>query len=439
MIKKITSLMFILIIASTVFCASAFAATKNDIISFVNAQSVCGDTGIFNTYKATFTRLLKQKDLSESELNTIYSYLQSTVGLLNSKGVCKLADLSKLTSSEKSTVYNNLMTAANIITKAPAISDSDTEQETPNTPNVPGNDVDNNETNKPNTSTKPVTKPTTKPVTKPSEEEGTKITINTQDGTMDIYENGVLVDKIDMNASKMTYVGVNTTYVMLVIICILVFVISLIPSIRLAKEHTAKNRFFKNIFTSLMICSAIVATVIIVWGSKIETVMAMVDMLSITDSGKEITVELNEDKSIKKYPSYGVNYGTVKVPSVGIENNVYFGDMTTILSLGIGHTTWSDMPTEGGVTVYSGHNRENMLGGLKDIAKNDEIIIETSYATCTYKVYKTEILKDYETDKLKKINDKETLIIYTCHPFGSYVYTNKRFVVYSVLDSIVWK
>ena len=57
MIKKITSLMFILILASTVFCTSAFAATKNDIISFVNAQSVCGDTGIFNTYKATFTRL----------------------------------------------------------------------------------------------------------------------------------------------------------------------------------------------------------------------------------------------------------------------------------------------------------------------------------------------------------------------------------------------
>ena len=190
---------------------------------------------------------------------------------------------------------------------------------------------------------------------------------------------------------------------------------------------------------SIIICSVLVGLSVGIFGNKMESLQAMIDLISISSSEQEIKVELNEDKSIKKYPSYGSNYATLKIEKLDIENKVYFGDITSILSVGIGHATWSDMPTESGTVVYSGHNRETMLNNLKDINIGDEIVLDTSYATCTYVVRKTDILKDTETDKLTKIEDEETLILYTCYPFDTYVYTNERFVVYSVLKEIKWK
>ena len=97
------------------------------------------------------------------------------------------------------------------------------------------------------------------------------------------------------------------------------------------------------------------------------------------------------------------------------------------------------MQNVGNTVIYSGHKRKKLLAELKDIKKGNKITVDTTYAKCTYTVVKTEILNDTETGKLTKQNNKETLILYTCYPFGSYVYTNKRFVVYSVLDNVEWK
>lgn len=415
-IKK-TIIFLILIGISVVFCTNTFAVTKNDIIGYVNSQSVCGDVGLYNTYKSTFTRLLKQKDISESQLDTIYSYLESSVGILNSKGVCKIADLNKLSSSEKNLVLKNLKTAAGIITSAPMIQYGEGES-------VTGSNTDVNQDNKTNIN---------------QNTEGTKVTINTQDNTMDIYENGTLIDKVSISESKMTYTGVNIIHVIIVVFCIVIFVISLIIFMMLYKTHSGKIRCIKNILASFMLCSILIGLVVGIFSNKIDALVSMIDLVSFNNNSSEIKIELNEDKSIKTYPSYGSNYATLNIQKLDIENKVYFGDTTSILSLGIGHSTWSDMPTEDGVVVYSGHNREDMLNKLKNIKKGDEIIVDLNYATCTYEVHSTEVLKDTQIDKLTKVEDKETLILYTCYPFDTYVYTDERFVVYSVLKEVKWK
>ena len=66
-------IIFMLICISAVFCTNTFAVSKNDIVGYVNSQSVCGDTALFNTYKTTFIRLLKQKKLTQVQLDSIYS------------------------------------------------------------------------------------------------------------------------------------------------------------------------------------------------------------------------------------------------------------------------------------------------------------------------------------------------------------------------------
>lgn len=425
---KIT-ILFIFIGISAIFCTNTFAVSKTDIIGYVNSQSVCGDTALFNTYKKTFTRLLKQKKLTDSELNTIYSYLQNSVGILNSKGVCKISDLGKLTEKEKGSVYNNLTTAAGIITNAPILQFGEEDEVVDNNNSTGGNtNTTNNKPSKDNENGKDL-----------DNADGTQITINTQDNTMDIYENGVLVDKVSMSAQKMTYTGVNLTHVIIVALSIVVFVVCLLAFIKLSKNHTAKTRFVKNMLVSLMICSGILVVGFSIFGSKIDEVKSMVNLLRINTTDKEIQVELNADKSIKKYPSYASNYATLKIDKLDIENNVYYGDIASVLSIGIGHSTWSEMPTENGVVVYSGHNRTDMLNNLKYIKTGDKIIVDTSYATCTYEVRQTKILKEHETDKLTKLGSEETLILYTCYPFDAYVYTNERFVVYSVLKETKWK
>lgn len=415
MLKKVTTLLAVALLC-IVFCTSTYAASKEDIIGYVNSQSVCGDVAMFNSYKSAFTRLLKQKKLTEEQLNTIYSYLQNSVGVLNSKGVCRISDLGKLTKEERNTVYNNLTMGASIITGAPNLSFE--EQNT----NVDSSDKNNNIIIENN-----------------NNQAGTNVTINTQTNTMDIYENGVLVDKVGLSENKMTYTGTNITHVVMIVMSVLVFVIALVCFILLNKTHTAKTRFIKNILVSFMICSLSFGTIILIFGDKIDKINSMLNLITFSSNTNQIKIQLNDDKSIKTYPSYGLNYASLTVPDMGIDSKVYFGDSQDILSLGIGHTTWSDMPTENGVVIYSGHNKSEMLYNLKDVQLQDKIIVDTTYAKCTYKVQKTEVLMDTQTDKLGKIDNKETLILYTCYPFDTYVYTQKRFVVYSTLESIQWK
>ena len=407
MFKKIKFFMVVFFL-TVIFANMTYATTKEDIIGYVNSQSVCGDVGLFNTYKSTFTRLLRQKDLSEEQLSQIYGSLTASVGILNSKGVCRISDLSKLSESEKNSVMGNLSYGAGIITNAKNYTKEESE--------IP----DDSKEKKPNY-------------------EGTKITINTETNTMDIYENGVLIDKVSIKNSKMTYTGVNTSHVLYVVLASFVIVLALIPYIALFKKHTAKTRFVKNILMSLIIVSVTIILIIVVFGRKIDYLTSMLKMVNFKTQNAEYKVELNDDKTIKKYPSYGAKYGNLSIPSLNINQNIYFGDTQTLLNLGIGHTTYSNMPTEGGSIIYSSHNRKNMLQNLKNIKIKDEIIVDTDYAKCTYIVKETKVLKDGQTDKLNNIDNKETLILYTCYPFDTYVYSDKRFVVYATIKEINWK
>lgn len=416
--KTITCLMIFL---NIFFFSSVIATTKNDIIGYVNSQSVCGDRALFNSYKSTFTRLLKQKKLSSAELSQIYSYLQGSVGILNSKGVCKVSDLSKLTEKEKNAVMGSLYAGAGIITSAPTLTFDEREAE--NNPNADKESKSDNSKSETNIS---------KNVT------GTNIVINSETGTMDVYENGVLIDKLSMTQTKMTYTGFNQLHLVIIVLSIAIFVISLGIFLKLYNTHKGKIRFVKNILVSLMICSAVLSISLIIFGTKLDELKSIVSLISLNVSDDEYLVKLNDDKSINTYPSYGLNYGKLKIDRLDINKNIYFGDTSDILNIGIGHSTWSSMPTENDVIVLSGHNNNENLQNLKNIQVGDKIELDLSYAKCRYKVVKIELLNDTDIDKLKKQNNKETLILYTCYPFDSYVYTSKRFVTYSVLEQVIY-
>lgn len=421
--KRLFSIILAYIVMN-IFFAVSYCVTKQDIINYVDSQNVCGDVSLFNTYKSTFTRMLKQKSLTEKELDSIYSYLTKAVNLLNNKGVCRLADLNKLTESEKSTIYSSLTSGAAIISNAPSVGMSE------------GVTQDNNSKDE---SIKVDSAQSSNKIDT-SKDTKTNVTINTKDNTMDIYEDGVLIDKVSMSAPKMTYTGPSISFIFTYVVCFLICILSILVYFIIYNKKETKYIILKNILLSFAICALSIFVIAITFGDEMLKIKSMINLISIeNDLEKEFAVELNDDKSIKRYPSYGYNYGTLEIEELNISNKIYFGDTENILSLGIGHATSSSMPAEGEVVIYSGHNNSNALNNLKNISAGMEIVVDTTYAECTYIVKDIKILNDTEFNKLNKIDNKETLILYTCYPFNTYIYSNQRFVVYSTIKEINWK
>lgn len=407
--------LFLVVILLIVGC-KLNAATKQDILDFVNSQHV-GDTktsAVFNSYKTTFTRLLKQKYLTEEQCDKVLSYLTSSVNTLNSKGVTKISDLKNLTDEELNSIYNALSAGASIITNAPALDE---------TTNDGGTTSGANGDKKSNTV-----------------DSKTTVSIDASDGTMEIYENGVLIDKISSENNKFTYTGPSKFKINVIIFSAVVLVISIELYVFLSKRKKTKtNMLFKDILISCIFCFSIVILVIVIfhnWISKIETVIST---LKYNSSEETINIELDADKTIKKYPSYGNNYARLIIKSLDINQSIVYGDDTNLLNNNIGQATWSSFPTEGDLTVLSGHNKDNMLLNIKDISVGEEILIDTSYAVCRYAVNKINVVSDTDYEALTKNTDKETLILYTCYPFSQLVYGSKRFVVYANLEEIQWK
>lgn len=398
-----------------VLSCNVFAYTKQDIIDYAASQEVCDSktSAIFNTYRNTFTRLIRQKKLTEEQCNQIMKYLTNSVGILNNKGVCKLSDLNKLTSTERNTIYSNLSAGANMIIKAPTEGFEESSNTTEN------NNNDNMEDNS-------------------NKQEGTSgININKTDGTIDIYESGVLIDKVEINEQKLTYTGPSITNIF--IVCLIsVFFISLVTYIVIYNKHTRRLRFVKNILMSFQIMSLVIVVGIIVVKPQIYTIANVVEMFNLktTDSQKEIVV--TQDKNII-YPSYGYVYGSLSCDKLKINVDVAFGDSSDILKDYAGTASWSSLPTEGENIVISGHNSKEMLANLENIQIGDELTLDTEYAKCTYKVYEIKVIKDTDVDEVKISKNNETLVVYTCFPFSQYIYSDERFVVYSELQSTEWK
>ena len=77
-----------------------------------------------------------------------------------------------------------------------------------------------------------------------------------------------------------------------------------------------------------------------------------------------ITID-EEKKSLDSYPEYGTQYATIEIPRIGANLPVYFGDTLEILKKGVGHSSGSYFPGEGGSILYMGHNSKKVFRRFK--------------------------------------------------------------------------
>ncbi len=191
------------------------------------------------------------------------------------------------------------------------------------------------------------------------------------------------------------------------------------------------------IIVALLITGLLIFGIKLFLGQEIETIFLLANKVSINiDENKEPveTIISEENNKIQNYPEYGTKYGTIEIDKIDVNLPVYFGDTLEILKKGVGHSSGSYFPGEGGSIVYMGHNSKKMFRRFSELQIGDEIKVTTTYGEYNYRIYDMQLIKETELDKLPIQKDKEILMVYTCYPFNNIGYATQRYVVYAELE-----
>lgn len=189
------------------------------------------------------------------------------------------------------------------------------------------------------------------------------------------------------------------------------------------------------VIVALFITALIILIGKLFCGAKIEETISLVSKVAIDLEQKDVKqTELSDDNKIKNYPEYGTQYATIEIPKIDVNLPVYFGDTLEILKNGVGHSSGSYFPGEGGSIIYMGHNSKKVFRRFSELQKGNEIIVKANYGEYKYKIYDMQLIKETDVDKLPIQKDKEILMIYTCYPFNNIGYATQRYVVYAELE-----
>ena len=192
-----------------------------------------------------------------------------------------------------------------------------------------------------------------------------------------------------------------------------------------------------SIIVAFFITSALMLVIYLFCGQEIEEIFSLVSKVSIdiNPEREQEPIEIDtDDNTLVNYPEYGTQYATIKIDKIDLEAPVYYGDTLEILKKGVGHSSGSYFPGEGGSIIYMGHNSKKMFRRFSELQIGNEIKVTTTYGEYTYKIYDMQLIKETEVDKLPIQKEKEILMVYTCYPFNNIGYATQRYVVYAELE-----
>ena len=104
----------------------------------------------------------------------------------------------------------------------------------------------------------------------------------------------------------------------------------------------------------LVVLSIIILEIAV--GQEKETAITLINAMSLNKENVIINKPVLEGNIIKNYPEYGSKYAKIQIPKININLDVYYGDTMEILKKGVGHSSGSYFPGEGGSIIYMGHN-----------------------------------------------------------------------------------
>lgn len=114
--------------------------------------------------------------------------------------------------------------------------------------------------------------------------------------------------------------------------------------------------------------------------------------------------------------------GYVKIPKINVNLAIRHGTSNDVLAVSAGHWKESSLPVGGKNTrtVIEGHRGLStalLFTRLDELKKGDMFYFKIYDRTLAYKVYKIEVIKPDETDRLRIIKGKDTATLVTCTPY----------------------
>ena len=191
------------------------------------------------------------------------------------------------------------------------------------------------------------------------------------------------------------------------------------------------------IIVALLLVGLIFFATYLFFGQAIDTAVLLLNTVSVNlnENKEQVPTILNEEKqTLENYPEYGTQYATIEIPRINANLPVYFGDTLEILKKGVGHSSGSYFPGEGGSIVYMGHNSKKVFRRFSELQIGDPIKVTTTYGEFNYKIYDMQLIKETELEKVPIQREEEILMVYTCYPFNNIGYADHRFVVYAKLE-----
>ena len=190
-----------------------------------------------------------------------------------------------------------------------------------------------------------------------------------------------------------------------------------------------------DVIVAFLIIILIIFSIYMLLGQTIEESITLINQVAIKveNSSKQEEMKISEDNRLENYPEYGTQYAKIQIPAIDVDLPVYYGDTLEILKNGVGHSSGSYFPGEGGSIIYMGHNSKKLFRRFSELKIGDSIKVTTSYGEFNYKIYDMQLIKETETDKLPIQEEKEILMVYTCYPFNNIGYATQRYVVYAEL------
>ena len=207
-----------------------------------------------------------------------------------------------------------------------------------------------------------------------------------------------------------------------------------------SSKHIVLKATIKNTIVAFVYVAIVIGIIAILFGNQISMAISLINTVSI-ETGEKNTekntqkVKINlESKMLEEYPEYGTQYGRVIIKDLDIDLPLYFGDTLSILRYGVGHSSGSYFPGEGGSIICMAHNTKGFLRRLPEIQIGTKIQLNTVYGNYTYTVYETKIVPGTETSAVPVQHDEEILMLYTCYPVNSIGHAKNRFITYSKFD-----
>lgn len=194
------------------------------------------------------------------------------------------------------------------------------------------------------------------------------------------------------------------------------------------KKNSRLYRYIMPVAFTLILCASLVLI-----AKPIDKIFTL-QVKSIIDAGNpDLTFASAEGEAL--VPQGGSQYSTITCEDIKLDAPVYYGDTEDIFQQGVGQYMGSGLPGEGKTIILGGHDM-TYFAPLEKIEKGMVVTIKTPSGDFDYKVDQTRVADD-QNYLPQKYKQGETLILYTCYPFGDiFGERTQRFYVYCVFEEV---